>query len=168
MSWATPRVAVFLCMIGSAALLGGAHLFEAFGYVPCPLCLHQREVHWVALAVGAVALAFALRSPRGLLTRILVGLLAAVYLGSVILAVYHAGVEYHFWQGPPCAVESGIISGDDLLASLSNPSKAVPCDKAAWTLFGISMAGYNALASLVLFIVAVAGAATSPRRGMFH
>jgi disulfide bond formation protein DsbB len=35
----------------------------------------------------------------------------------------------------------------------------VPCDKVAWSLFGISMAGYNALFSLLFGLASFAAAA---------
>ncbi|MEM9421056.1 MAG: disulfide bond formation protein B, partial [Pseudomonadota bacterium] len=45
----------------------------------------------------------------------------------------------------------------DVLASLSTPGPAGPsCNEAAWRLMGISMAGYNTLASLFLtFVVGI-------------
>jgi drug/metabolite transporter (DMT)-like permease len=78
------------------------------------------------------------------------GLVAA--LNHVGLAVWHTGVEMHLWAGPQHC--SGAISGlarmapDDLLAAL--PPRVVRCDEAAWSLFGISMAGWTAICSAAL------------------
>ncbi len=162
----TPARAAALCLAASAVLLVAVHIFDAFGYVPCPLCLHQREVHWLALAVAAAALLLTTRPTTSGFARIAVIALAVVYLGSAALAGYHAGVEYHWWPAPPCEAGGGVINSADLLESLSRPSRAVPCDEAAWTLFGVSLAGYNFLASLLLAAVA-AGGALSRRRGKF-
>jgi disulfide bond formation protein DsbB len=41
----------------------------------------------------------------------------------------------------------------------------VRCDEAAWRLFGISLAGYNVLISLVLAAIAAAGL-LAPRRSI--
>lgn len=150
--------AAALCLLASAALLVTVHIFEAFGYVPCPLCLRQREVHWVALAVGGAAFLLSARASWGWMARAALVALALVYIGSAVLAAYHAGVEYHWWPAPPCEAAGARISGEDLLESLSRPSRAVPCDEAAWRLFGISMAGYNFVISLILAAVAALGA----------
>ncbi|MEM9989083.1 MAG: disulfide bond formation protein B, partial [Pseudomonadota bacterium] len=83
------------------------------------------------------------------------GALTLVYLFSTGLATYHAGVEWGFWEGP-AACASGPpdmnITGADLLKSLEGPSTFTgpPCETAPWRLFGLSMAGYNALISLAL------------------
>ena len=47
---------VLLATLGSAALLGGAFLFQAFGYPPCAMCIWQRWPHGIAIAVGLIAL----------------------------------------------------------------------------------------------------------------
>ena len=45
----------FIALLASALMLAVAHAFESFGgYMPCQLCLRQREVYWVA---GSLALA---------------------------------------------------------------------------------------------------------------
>ena len=47
-----------VALIASAAMLATAHAFETFGKLyPCPLCLKQREVFWVAGAVALIGLA---------------------------------------------------------------------------------------------------------------
>ena len=80
--------------------------------------------------------------------------LALIFLFGAGLAGYHAGVEWHLWRGPPCAsVSDGPVTMDSIQAALDGRSRAVPCDEAAWRLFGVSMAGWNAVASLVLAIV---------------
>ena len=150
--------AAALCLLVSAGLLIAVHVFEALGYVPCPLCLKQREVHWAAMAVAAFAFLLCARPGWVRLARIAIIVLAVVYLGSAVLAAYHAGVEYHWWPAPPCEAVGGRINAEDLLAGLEQPSRAVPCDEAAWRLFGVSMAGYNFLISLALAAVAVLGA----------
>lgn len=159
--------AAALCLLVSAGLLIAVHVFEAFGYIPCPLCLRQREVHWVALGVGAAAFLLSARSSWGWMARLAIAALALVYLGSAGLAGYHAGVEYHWWPAPPCEAAPIRIDAANLLESLSTPTRAVPCDEAAWRLFGISMAGYNFLISLALAGVAAWGI-RAPSRNIFR
>ena len=154
--------------IASAALLAGAHLFERVGgLAPCILCLDQREAHWTALAVAGAGLLFA----RGLKSRLgaaaAVGALALVYAVSAGLSFYHTGVEYHFWPGPALCAEGGVagpVDIDAIAAALDGPSEAPACDDVAWTFFGVSMAGYNMLASAGLFALTAFAAAAETRR----
>ncbi len=55
----TGRKLILLAALGSAALLAGAHVFQALGYAPCKLCLWQRGPHWAAVAIGLLARAAA-------------------------------------------------------------------------------------------------------------
>jgi disulfide bond formation protein DsbB len=140
----------------SALLLAGAHAFENFGNLPpCELCLAQRDVHWVALGV-AIASAIALLVFKARMVALAgLGLMAAVFGYSAWLAGYHAGVEWKFWPGPPSCSGGGdvlIETPADLLQQLET-APIVSCTDAAWRLFGISMAGYNALISLGLALL---------------
>lgn len=143
-----------LAALISAAMLAAAHAFEYFGHLaPCELCYQQRTVYWVALGVGLVFFAAwrALRMPGILRGGIM--LLGLIFLTGMFIAGYHAGVEWHFWPGPKtCTGGVGNIAemGKDLLSALDKPSSVPQCDQPAWTLFGISMAGYNALFSAFL------------------
>lgn len=150
-----PRRVLFIGALVSVLLLAGAHAFEHLGgLAPCPLCLDQREVHWVALAVTLVgAMAYIVLGGRSLQMGA-IGAASGVFAWSAGLATYHAGVEWKLWQGPKtCEMTSDspdiIQDAGDILGSLDQ-MKGVPCDEAAWRLFGISMAGYNALISLAL------------------
>ena len=63
---------------------------------------------------------------------------------SGVIGVYQAGMEWHCWPGPRPAPAIALSSGPiDLNAPV------VHCDVAAWRLFGLSLAGYNALISLL-------------------
>jgi disulfide bond formation protein DsbB len=76
------------------------------------------------------------------------------------LAVYHSGVEWAFWPGPTdCAAVATNIETDagNLLESM-NATHPPSCDKAALRILGLSMAGWNAIASVILMSVAVRAA----------
>ncbi|KGJ11226.1 disulfide bond formation protein B (plasmid) [Paracoccus versutus] len=128
---------------GSAALLAAALTFQALGYAPCELCILQRWPHLVAAIIGGLIWFFGWKRWLAAL-----GLLAA--LCATGLAIYHAGVELQVWQGPQHC--SGGVSGlasmstQDLMAALEK-APVVRCDEVAWSLFGISMAGWNAILS---------------------
>lgn len=129
---------------GSAALLLGALAFQYVGgLAPCHLCLLQRWPHAIAIGLGLLLLA----APR----RWLAALGALVLLVGAGIAVYHVGVEQRWWPGPATctAPAPGDLSSSDLLNQILE-TPVVLCDQIAWSLLGISMAGWNALASLAL------------------
>lgn len=146
-----------LAFVASAVMLGAAHAFETFGKMaPCHLCLKQREVYWVAGTVALVALA-ARRTPWSTKVRAPFDLLlAAIFLYGAGLAAFHAGVEWKWWPGPTTCTGGGAPVASDLLAMLKGGAVRIPqCDKAAWVFLGLSMAGWNALASLGLAIASL-------------
>ncbi len=135
------RLARFLALLTPAALLGGAYVSEyGFGLFPCEMCWWQRYAHFAALAFSLGAI---LR-PR---TTALVYLAAAAVGVSGLIGGYHAGVEYGWWEGvTACTAIPGASGGDPLEAILNAP--LVRCDVAPWSLFGISLAGWNFVISV--------------------
>ncbi len=131
-----------------AALLGGAYVSEyGFGLFPCEMCWWQRYAHFAAL--GLAALAFALPRQRALIV------LAALAIGvSALIGAYHAGVEYHWWEGLTHCTSTAASGGDDPLAAIMN-APLIRCDVAQWTLLGVSLAGFNFLLSAAGALVVV-------------
>ena len=74
---------------------------------------------------------------------------------NAVLGVYHAGVEWHWWAGPTDCTGplTDLRAGGSLLNQLQS-IHVVRCDEAAWRFLGISLAGYNALISLLLAAIA--------------
>jgi disulfide bond formation protein DsbB len=149
----------------AAATLAGAWFFElVLDIRPCPLCLEQRYAYYLAIPLGAlVALAAAKGAPRAVVVAGL-ALLAVAAHGNAVFGVYHAGVEWKFWPGPAdCTGPVGNLgSASDLLARLDT-EKVVLCDVVQWRFLGLSLAGYNALISLLMAAIAVWGIATMRR-----
>ncbi|MGC1506172.1 MAG: disulfide bond formation protein B [Sulfitobacter sp.] len=140
------KTLILLATIGSAALLLGAFGFQHIGgLLPCKMCLWQRWPHAAAILIGAAAL---LGGPR-LLPYL--GALATATTGAI--GAYHAGVEWSWWPGPTsCSgggADLGAMDGGALL-SLDTPTGVVMCDEIVWQLFGLSMAGWNAIIALGL------------------
>ncbi len=166
--------ALIVSAAASAALLAGAYLFEALGYSPCPLCLDQRQAHWLALAIAFTGLTLHMIFRARLAAAAAVGAAALVYAVSAGLAFYHSGVEWRFWPGPKsCATAaSAPATVDDLGEGLNERQRAPACEDAQWRLLGLSMAGYNLLASAGLFaltlsatLIAAGQARAARRRG---
>ncbi len=132
----------------SGGLILGALAFQFIGgLAPCQMCHWQRWAHLAVIGCAALALA----APRLLLLPL--GAMAT----SAGLALFHAGVEQRWWEGPGCAMP--VRPGDDLLGSLI-AAPVVRCDQIPWSLLGLSMAGWN----LVISLSALAAAAMMWRR----
>lgn len=139
------RTLVMLAGAGSAALLAGAFAFQYIGgMAPCTLCLWQRWPH----AAAVVIMALAVLVPN----RWLIGLGALAALTTAGIAGFHVGVEQGWWAGLS-SCSGGSISGisvNDLLNPNANVAAPVRCDQIPWSMLGISMAGWNMIASLGL------------------
>ncbi len=140
------------------SLLGGALVSQlGFGLVPCEMCLWQRWPHVAALLFAG--LAFAVIDDGAV--RWLVAFAGGALLTTAAIGGYHAGVEYGWWTGPACSAGPG----GSLAEILARP--VVACDRAQWTLGGVSLAGFNFLVSLTagiaVFALLVTRTAATPR-----
>mgnify|MGYP002780987989 CR=1 FL=1 len=129
-----------LALAAPALLLGGAYIAQyGFGLYPCEMCWWQRYPHFAGLALALLSLAMA---PK----RVWVALAGLAILASGLIGGFHAGVEYGWWEGiTGCALTADQTSGNALDNILAAP--LVRCDAAPWSLFGISLAGFNFLFS---------------------
>ncbi|RED51290.1 disulfide bond formation protein B [Aestuariispira insulae] len=154
-SFFIPANAILVTLAVAIAVLGGAYIFQyGFGYHPCELCLYQRLPWWIVIAIGCAAFWSGKRLPG--LSNMLLILMGITLLVSTGLAGLHAGVEFKWWQGPTdCS--SGPLDFDNLddLAAAINAMPDIRCDEVPWSLFGISMAGYNFLISAALGLYAL-------------
>ncbi|MFK7879357.1 disulfide bond formation protein B [Roseobacter sp.] len=140
----TRTQAVAIASLGSLALLLGAFAFQHIGGLPpCKMCIWQRYPHVSAVVFGAMALSFQNR------VLIIAGALAA--LASGLIGLFHVGVEQGWWDGPTTCSSGpvGGVSPQELLDQILT-APLVRCDEIAWDLFGISMAGWNAIVSFSL------------------
>ena len=152
----TALTAALAVTLIAAATLAGAWFFQlVLDIRPCPLCLEQRYAYYLAIPLGAlVALAATRDAPRPLLV-IGLAILALAALGNAGLGVYHAGVEWKFWQGPTdCTGEIGNLGSAGNLLERLDTVKVIRCDEVQWRFLGLSLAGYNVLISLAMAALA--------------
>ena len=136
---ASLKLAQRLALGVPALLLAGAYLSEyGFGLFPCEMCWWQRYPHFAAVLLALVSTA---ARPR----RLWIALAALAILASGLIGAFHAGVEYGWWEGITGCTANVEGTGDPLEAIMNAP--LVRCDVAAWTLAGISLAGFNAVIS---------------------
>ena len=162
---APPRPAPALVFAGflvaSAAALAAVFVMQfGFGLAPCVLCIWQRVPHAVAILVAGIGIGSArsaarMHDPgRAMPWRVFMALaflLLITYIAGSVLAAFHVGVEQHWWAGTEaCTGGAGSgLSAEQLQAQLLGTAPA-RCDEIAWSLFGISLAGYNFILSVGL------------------
>jgi len=147
------RRLALLTLAASLAVIGGAFYFEyVVKLVPCELCLKERWAWYAAILLSALVL---VGRPADRKAWLRPGF-GVLFLASLGLALYHVGVEQHVLPGPSACTSPSLkgLSVEELTKQLL-ATPVVRCDDIQWSLFGISLAGWNALASLAM--VALAG-----------
>ncbi len=163
---AVPVLAGALALALGVVTIATAWGFQLIGgYAPCALCLEQRVPYYVGLPLIAAGLIAHRLGARLSVLRIALVLAAGVFAYGLALGVYQAGAEWAFWPGPTdCG--GGVAtttSAGNLLAQIQS-TKLVSCTEASWRMFGLSFAGWNAVASAALVLVTLAGAFLGLRR----
>ena len=134
--------------ITGAVALGAALLSQIVGGLhPCEICLWQRYPYAAIIVIASVGFFLPVR-----LQRLALGLCVLLLLTEFGLALYHAGVEQHWWVGPGCSSADAPTSLDALRASIAGAA-LVRCDVPGFTFLGLSMAAWNALYALSCVLV---------------
>ncbi len=158
--WVGARAIPLLVAAASAGLLLGAYLSQHVGELhPCPLCLIQRYPHFAVIGLGLVAAIVA----GGRARMALLALCGLALLVTTGYGVYHVGVEQG-WFASACAAPMSGGTIEDIRAQVMN-APLTRCDEVPWSLIGVSLAGWNAIASAVMAIVAAFGAVRLWRAG---
>jgi disulfide bond formation protein DsbB len=149
-----PKWALILVPLAAVTALALAFIGQyGFDLYPCVLCIYQR---WPFVIVAGLCLLAANPAMRtGKAARWILLLCAGVLAVNAAIAVYHVGVEQHWWAGSEACV--GKTGATQTLAQLRAQIMSAPvtrCDEIAFSLFGVSMAGYNVLFSFVLALYA--------------
>jgi len=151
-----PRAVPALILAASIGVLGSAFAFQYIGgYVPCKLCYWQRWPYGLTILASLGALALLARENH-LWARRLVGLCGIIFAVGGSIAVYHVGIENGWWQGPTtCSGPAAAADSIEALMAQIERTPVVRCDEVQWSLFGISMAGFNVLISFGLAVFAL-------------
>ncbi|MEO6433853.1 MAG: disulfide bond formation protein B [Sphingomicrobium sp.] len=149
-------MARLLALLIPVVLLGGALGSQYVGGLyPCEMCYWQRWPHGAAILFALLAFTSPADQPRSRNFTLAAALAIAV---SGIIGVYHAGVEARIFEGiTTCTASGGGLSNAELLKQILG-TPLIRCDQVQWSLFGISLAGWNAIFSLggaaaILFLV---------------
>jgi len=146
------RIAPLAILILSVAVVGAALLSQYWGGLrPCELCLYERWPYYAVAVLTAIALAAGQRY----LSRAALALAALLFAIGAVLAFYHAGVEWHWFAGPTACTGGALdTSSVEALRAQLLATPPVRCDEVQWSLFGISLAGWNFVASVLLAAIA--------------
>src|SRR3954468_15592182 len=150
----TMRVFAGFVLAASAVVLGAALYSQYFGgLAPCELCLLQRWPWAVVITISIVALFVGHR--RSLPWVALV--LGLVFLASIGFAFYHLGVEQHWFAGPSaCTPSPAAPTTLEEMRQRILSAQVVRCDAVQWSFYGVSLAGWNLLASLAMAVICAA------------
>ena len=136
------RIAMLTGTVALALLLGALG-FQYLGHIaPCEMCHWQRWAHIAAAAIGIGGVPVWKKNPRLLA----IAAIAAIAVSGLIGA-YQAGMQWHLLPGPSSCTGKRFVMG-------SNVVPVIQCDVVTWQLFGLSLAGYNALISLATALLA--------------
>jgi len=149
---ASPRQPLIIILLAAIAVIGAALISQYWGGLqPCELCLMERWPYYTAIAIAVLTLVL----PTIGSSRIALLLLALVFVVSAGLGFYHVGVEYHWLRGPTaCTNNGGVPQTLEQLKQTLAHTQVVMCDQVQWSLGGVSLAGWNFIASSLIAMFA--------------
>ena len=136
-------------LISSSMLLSAFYLEYFHDAFPCDLCITQRWFH--ALIISYSLIAIFIHEKKFLANKFILIGLSITWIVSSVAGLYHFGIEMNFWSGPD-ECSSSIDFSKDLLKYLLNKSPII-CDEVMFKILGLSLAGWNALMSFVMFLI---------------
>ena len=137
-------------LISSLMLISAFYLEYFHGALPCDLCITQRWFHGAIIAYSLIIILIIKKTLISKKLLILGG--AILWLSSSLAGLYHFGIEMYFWTGPD-GCSSNIEFSKDTLTYLLNKSP-IKCDEVFLKIFGLSLAGWNAVTSFFIFLLA--------------
>ncbi len=136
-------------LVSSIMLISAFYLEYFHGALPCDLCITQRWFHGAIIAYSLVIIFILNKTSISKKLLLLGGTI--LWLSSSIAGLYHFGIEMNFWTGPD-GCSSNIDFSKDTLTYLLSKSP-IKCDEVMFKIFGLSLAGWNALVSFFVFLV---------------
>ena len=130
-------------------LISAFYLEYFHGALPCDLCITQRWFHGAIITYSFI-IPFIINKTSISKKLLLLGG-GILWLSSSLMGLYHFGIEMNFWTGPD-GCSSNIDFSKDTLKYLLNKSP-IKCDEVMFEFFGLSLAGWNALVSFIVFLL---------------
>jgi disulfide bond formation protein DsbB len=141
----------FLTLISIVALATAYIAEYAFGYKPCILCLYERIPYAMIIGLSLISIFI----PK--INKITILLFLVTLFASTALSFYHIGVEQGFFNAPTaCSVEqtNKALTIEQLREEIYK-GKPTSCKEVTLKFLGLSMASWNLILSLILFIFSI-------------
>lgn len=157
-----------LALFLTAGAIALALVLERMGYPPCPLCLQQRWAYYAGIPALFLALVLVGADVKKA-AALLFFAIALAFLANAGLGIYHAGIEWKFWPGPDtCGAGalpplSPVTPQGGILKQIES-TRVIRCDEASLRILGLSLAGWNVVASFLTFVLALRAAFASVER----
>ncbi|MDC3116315.1 disulfide bond formation protein B [Alphaproteobacteria bacterium] len=136
-------------LISSLMLLSAFYLEYFHDAFPCDLCITQRWFHTLIISYSLITIL--ILEKKFIVDKLILIGLSLTWIASSIAGLYHFGIEMDLWTGPD-GCSSSIDFSKDTLKYLLNKSP-IKCDEVMLNIFGLSLAGWNALISFFMFMM---------------
>ena len=143
----------FFFLLSCSIILLVVYYLEYFlDLKPCILCIYQRIPYFFAIFLAIIFLF--LEDYK--FQKIFYYLYSITFLSSLLLAIYHFGIENNFWSAfTSCEINDSYIKDKSNLKEYLLEKEFVSCSKVNFSLLGISLVGYNIIISLFLLILSL-------------
>ena len=133
------------CLILLSALI----VEYVLGYQPCNLCIIERIPYGLAIII--LILNHLFKKDQLFYTILLI----LVFSFSIIISVYHFGIEQGFIEeSTVCASQNiDLMTKEQILNSLKELN--ISCKNVAFGIFGLSLTTYNLFASVLMLIMSL-------------
>ena len=149
---------VLFLMIGIAVIVAAWGFQLIGGYQPCPLCLEQRTPYYIGIPLVIFSIFITYKAWKPIFSRLLLLVVSIVMLYGAGLGVYQSGAEWGYWLGPQeCGTVQDIEEDASNMITALKSAKVIDCSKASWRMLYLSFAGWNAVFSILLAIIAFWG-----------
>ena len=143
------KIDIYLNIVLVVSLISiiSAYFIEyVLGHQPCNLCLIERIPY--ILSIILIILNYLTKNQLFIIL-----LLILVFSFSLILSMYHFGIEQGFFdESAVCGLNntSEIISKEELLKQLQ--VKSISCKDVTFRIFGFSLTTFNIILSLIIIV----------------
>ena len=139
-----------ILLISFVSIISAYFIEYGLGYQPCNLCLIERIPY--GLTIFLITLNYFFKKNE----KFIILLLIITFLFSLIISIYHFGIEQGFFEeSTVCGVKNAIeiISKEELLKQLQQ--KTVSCKDVTFKIFGMSLTSINILISLIILMILI-------------
>ncbi len=139
-----------ILLISFVSIISAYFIEYGLGYQPCNLCLIERIPY--GLTIFLITLNYFFKKNE----KFIILLLIITFLFSLIISIYHFGIEQGFFEeSTVCGVKNAIeiISKEELLKQLQQ--KTVSCKDVTFKIFGMSLTSINIIINLIIIIILI-------------